>query len=400
MKRRDFLGQATILTAGAVLAGPAKSPKRKPERRNERPSMRYARLGRTGLMVSRIVHGGQFTNRQRIPLLAKLFEGGVNLFDTAHLYGGGRSEEAFGQFFSRDGRRKKVFISTKLALKEQLLAGKGIYKKAMERAETALKRLRTDHLDIIMLHGTFSLVDYVENEEWLRAAADLKKQGKVRFIGISEHTKPHEVLLKAARSGHYDMAMVAFSVARTREKEYAKSMEAALKAAVKADMGVVAIKAALKARKIVAASDDPKLKKSGCSPHQLCYRYVLDIKGVTAVACGMTNMKHVTENLAVPALELGMRRAEGLRAAARAARVCGFCGTCLDACPRGVAVQDILRFDSYRANGNRAEARRRYAALAPANRASACIGCGTCEKACPSRVPIRRRLREAHRALS
>ena len=400
MKRRDFLAQTTILTAGAVLAGSPRDPKRKLERRNERPSMRYARLGRTNLMVSRIALGGQFTNRRRIPLLAKLFEGGVNLFDTAHLYGGGRSEEAFGEFFSRDGRRKKVFISTKLALKEQLLAGKGIYKKAMERTEAALRRLRTDHIDIVILHGTFSLVDYVESEEWLRAAADLKKQGKARFIGISEHSKPHEVLLKAARSGHYDMAMVAFSVARARENEYAKSMEAALKAAEKADMGVVAIKAALRAQKIVKASDDPKLKKSGYSPHQLCYRYVLDIKGVASVVCGMTNMKHVTENLAVPTIELGLREVEGLKVAARAARVCGFCGTCLDTCPRGVAVQDILRFASYLENGNRSEARRSYAALAPAERAPACTGCGACEAACPSRVPIRQRIQEAHRALS
>jgi len=406
MERREFLRRAAV-AAGAAVAGQAASvlgAEPEPERRNEQAAMAYARLGRTNLRVSRIAHGSLHTNRERIPLLARLYEGGVNLFDTSHVYGGGRSEQAFGEFFSQDGRRKNVFIATKMDLRAHLRTAKGVYEKAMEGTEAALRRLRTDHVDIMMLHGCTTLVDYVNHEDWLRAADDLKKQGKARFIGISEHQKPAEVLTLAAASGRYDVAMVAFSLVKgtwgSLGRYDLKAMEPALEAARKADIGIVAIKAALRAEEIVASVADPKLKAKGYSPYQLCYRAVLEVPGVAAVTCGMTNLTHVTENLAVPGIQLAAGELEHLRRVAAASRVCGFCGACLEACPRGVAVQDILRFDAYASHGHRAAARADYAALPPPRRATACQGCGACERACPSRVPVRRLLQEAHRALA
>ena len=407
MERREFLRRA-VAGAGAVAFGGglsgATAGRPAAERRNERPDMTYARLGRTNLMVSRIVHGSLYTNRERIPLLARLYEGGVNFFDTSHVYGGGRSEEAFGEFFGRDGRRKSVFIGTKMDLRAQMKAGEGVYAKAMDRTESALRRLKTDYVDIMMLHGCTTLIDFVENAEWLRATEDLKKQGKARFIGFSEHAKPAEVLTRAAASGKYDVAMVAFSLVKGKwghlGRADVKSMDPALAAAGKADMGVVVIKAAARAEEILAGTADPKLKKKGFSIQQLCYRYVLGVPGVHAVTCGMTNMTHVEENLKVPAIDLAAGDVGRFRDIAAASRACGFCGTCLDACPNGIAVQDILRFHCYLGNGYRSAARAEYAALAPEQRVPACRDCGTCEEACPMRVPVRRRLREAHHALA
>ncbi len=404
MERRDFLRCAAAAAGAAAVGSNVLAQEPKAERRNEQPSMRYERLGRTNLMVSRIVHGSLHTNKERIPLLAKLYEGGVNLFDTSHVYGGGRSEEAIGEFLSGDGRRKNAFICTKMDIRPQLAAKKDVYKTAMERAEGSLRRLRTDHVDIMMLHGVTSLLDYVNDEEWLRAAEDLKKQGKVRFIGLSEHAKPAEALKLAAETGRYDVAMVAFSLIKgawgSLGRSDIKTMEPALEAARKADMGIIVMKAAAQADKIVAAVPDPKLKKEGFSPFQLCYRYVLGIKGVHAVVCGMTNMAHVEENLKVPAIELAARDIERLRRAAATAPVCGFCGACLDACPNRIAVQDILRLDGYRHHGYSAAAHAEYAALPHQRRATACQGCGACERACPQRLPLRRLIQEAHRALA
>jgi len=410
MQRRDFLRGAAaagcLAAGGGAIDGLAEAPAAKPklDRRNERAGMKYARLGRTNFMVSRITHGGLHTNTQRIPLLAKLHEGGVNLYDTGHVYGGGRSETAFGEYFSRENRRKKVFLSTKMDLRAQLRAGKGVYAKAMERAESALRRLRTDHVDLMMLHGCTTLLEYVKNPEWLRAAGDLKKQGKVRFIGFSEHQKPAETLQRAAPTGVYDMAMVAFSLVKAKWGSLGRadiqSMRPALAAARKADMGIIVMKAAARAEQIVAKVSDPKLKRKGYSPYQLCYRYVLDLPDVTAVVCGMSNMRHVTENLSVPGMKLAARQAAHLERVAAASGVCGFCGTCVDVCPNGVAVQDVLRFGGYYLHGYRAAARAQYAALAPARRADACRGCGACEAACPGRVHVRQALREVHHALA
>jgi len=407
MERREFL-RRTLVGAGAAALGTglgrAAAGEPNLERRNERPTMQYARLGRTNLMVSRIVHGSLFTNMERLPLLERLMEGGVNYFDTAWKYGGGRSEEAFGAFFSQGGRREKVFISSKVDIRPQLKAGTGVYETAMKQAETCLRRLRTDHVDIMMLHGSTTLIDWVEDPEWLRVADDLKKQGKARFIGFSEHAKPAEVLTRAAACGKYDMAMVAFSLVKGKwgslGRTDIKSMEPALAAAKKADVGIVAMKTAARANEIAAGTSDPKLKKPGFSIQQLCYRYVLGVPGVHAVVCGMTNMTHVEENLKAPAIDLAAGDVERFRDIAAASRVCGYCGTCLDACPNGIAVQDILRFHCYWGHGYRDAARAEYAALPPEQRVPACRDCGTCEEACPMRVPVRLRLREAHHALA
>jgi hypothetical protein len=407
MERREFL-RCTAAGVGAALMGnglsralAAESP---PERRNERPSMKYARLGRTNLMVSQICHGSLHTNKERLPLLARLYEGGVNLFDSSEIYGGGRSEEAIGEFLSQDNRRKSALIATKMDIRAQLKAGAGVYQTAMARAAASLKRLRTDYIDILMLHGCSTLIDWVTNEEWLRAAENLKKQGKVRFIGLSEHAKPAEVLKLVAASGRYDVAMVAFSLIKGEwpglGRTDIQAMDEALKAAKEKDVGIIVMKAALRAEDILAKVSEPKLRKSGFSTYQLCYRYVLGVPGVHAVTCGMTNMTHVEENLAVPRIDLAAGEAMHLRRVAAASRVCGFCGTCLGACPNRVAVQDILRFHGYFIHGHRAHARAEYAALEPGRQAGACRGCGRCEDKCPAGVPIRLRLREAHDALA
>jgi len=407
MERRQFLRCAAAGVSAAVMGSAlpkvwAAEPQ--VERRNERPGMTYARFGRTNFMVSRIAHGSLHTNRERIPLLARLYEGGVNFFDTAQHYAGGRSEEAFGEYFSQDGRRKNVFIATKVDIRAELKAGRNVYERTLQLAEQSLKRLRTDCVDILMLHGCTTLIDWVTQEDWLRACDDLKKQGKTRFIGVSEHAKPAEVLKLMAECGHYDAAMVAFSLIRGEwdglSRTTIQAMGDSLKLAKEKDLGIVVMKAAMKAEDIVAGVSEPRLKKQGHSPYQLCYRYVLGVPGVHAVVCGMANMTQVDENLAVPKIELAAAQIEDLRRAAACSGVCGFCGACLDACPSGVAVQDIQRFHGYYIHGYREAARADYAALAPEQRATACRGCGQCEGICPGRVPIRRRLKEAHDALA
>jgi len=78
------------------------------------------------------------------------------------------------------------------------------------------------------------------------------------------------------------------------------------------------------------------------------------------------------------------------------------CGDCLDRCPHGVPVNDVLRYQMYAENyGLEKEAMRRYARLDPARRADGCLDCpAPCEAACPFELPIRRKLLHAHRDLA
>ena len=114
-------------------------------------------LGRTGLSVSEVGFGGAgighvwgaTTDAECIRAVRRAVDLGINFFDTSPVYGGGRSEENLGQ--GLEGLRKRVFIATKVRLRtEEDLAD-------MERAvrlsvETSLKRLRTDHVDVLQIH--------------------------------------------------------------------------------------------------------------------------------------------------------------------------------------------------------------------------------------------------------
>jgi predicted aldo/keto reductase-like oxidoreductase len=88
-------------------------------------------------------------------------------------------------------------------------------------------------------------------------------------------------------------------------------------------------------------------------------------------------------------------------AAAATGDYCRMCETCMESCPAGVRIADILRFRMYYKNyGHAADARELYAALPSLQQAPACTQCRRCEQACPNRLSIVEKLQEAHDLLA
>jgi predicted oxidoreductase len=111
---------------------------------------------------------------------------GVTMFDTASVYGGGSSEAALGRALALSpGLREQLVIQTKF----MGLAGVPV----IESVEQSLKRLRTDHLDILLLHTQDPLM---EPEELAADFDELERSGKVRYFGVSNHSIPRIELLK------------------------------------------------------------------------------------------------------------------------------------------------------------------------------------------------------------
>ena len=153
--------------------------------------MKYVRLGRTGMKVSRICLGcwsyGNHADwaleidRAR-PILEKAFDLGINFFDTANVYSSGRSEEILGEVL--EDRRSDLILATKVYLN----MGEGPNDRGlsrlhiMQQIEGSLRRLRTDHVDLYQIHRW----DYdTPIDETLSTLDDLVHQGKVRYIGAS-----------------------------------------------------------------------------------------------------------------------------------------------------------------------------------------------------------------------
>ena len=149
--------------------------------------MKYKKVGRTGLKVSAIGMGtgffGSHTNEaDAMKIMDVAFEKGINLFDTANSYTGGKSEEIVGKALKN--KRHAVVLATKVANRQGPGPNDlGLSRKHIMRAvEESLRRLDTDYIDIYYAHTP----DYTTPiEETLRAFDNLVQQGKVRYIACS-----------------------------------------------------------------------------------------------------------------------------------------------------------------------------------------------------------------------
>lgn len=150
----------------------------------------YRNFGRTGVKVSPLtlgcmMFGGRTEPAESERIIDRALDAGINAFDTANMYGGGRSEEVTGAALKRDGRRKRVFLCTKVHFSmdptDPNCQGNS-RRHIVEQCEASLKRLQTDYIDLYQLHRP---QPDVAIDETLRALDDLVRAGKVRYVGSS-----------------------------------------------------------------------------------------------------------------------------------------------------------------------------------------------------------------------
>ena len=151
--------------------------------------MKYTNLGKSPLMVSRLCFGtmsfGYANDAEESERLVKTaLDLGVNFFDTAVAYTEGKSEEFLGKAVS--GVRDQVVIATKFGCRQEI--GEGINDRNSSRyhirqaVESSLRRLRTDRIDVYIMHMPHAGMNL---EETLLTLDDLVRQGKVLYIGCS-----------------------------------------------------------------------------------------------------------------------------------------------------------------------------------------------------------------------
>jgi aryl-alcohol dehydrogenase-like predicted oxidoreductase len=150
----------------------------------------YRRLGRSGLTISEIAygnwltHGGQVEEDAARACVAAALDAGITTFDTADVYAGTRAESVLGRALAGQRREgleifTKVYWPTGPGRNDRGLSRKHI----TESCHASLRRLQTDYLDLYQAHRYDSTVPL---EETMTAFADLVRQGKVLYIGVSE----------------------------------------------------------------------------------------------------------------------------------------------------------------------------------------------------------------------
>jgi predicted aldo/keto reductase-like oxidoreductase len=194
LTRRRFL-EATVGTAiGASLTTPTRA-----SAADVRNGVPYRTLGNTGENVSCIGLGGyhigmQSDEQESIRIIRTALDQGINFLDNCWDYNGGNSEIRMGKAL-QDGYRKKAFLMTKIDSHTKQGAAKQI--------DESLRRLQTDHLDLLQFHEVIRATDpeaIFGANGGMEAALAAKQQGKIRYIGFTGHKSP-EIHLKMLNMG-------------------------------------------------------------------------------------------------------------------------------------------------------------------------------------------------------
>jgi aryl-alcohol dehydrogenase-like predicted oxidoreductase len=301
--------------------------------------MNYRTLGRTGWKISEISFGawaiggawGDVSDRESLAALHAALDGGVNFFDTADVYGDGRSERLLAKL--KKERKEKFFIATKAGRRLPTQTVEGYNKKNLHAwVNRSLKNLNTHTIDLLQLHCPHPEVFY--RPEVFGILDDMVKAGKLRYYGVS--VEKVEEALKAIEFPNVQSVQIIFNIFRQRPAELffaeAQRRKVGILARVPLASGMLSGKISAASRFAkddhrnfnrhgeafdrgetfagvdfeVALATTAKLKKlvpPGASLAQLALKWILEFPAVTCAIPGAKRPAQVTENISASSLK-------------------------------------------------------------------------------------------------
>ncbi|MEO7676001.1 MAG: aldo/keto reductase [Verrucomicrobiota bacterium] len=246
--------------------------------------MIYRTLGRTGEKVSAIGLGGFHIGKQKeeeesIKIIRSAIDRGITFMDNCWDYNDGASEIRMGKAL-RDGYRQKVFLMTKIDGRSKAAAARQI--------DESLRRLQTDHIDLMQHHEIIRLEDpdrvFAEGGSQ-EAMLDAKKAGKIRYIGFTGHKDPivHLRMLETASAHqfHFDTVQMPLNV---MDAHFRSFQEKVLPELVKNGIGVLGMK---------PMGSGLILKSNTVKPIE-CLHYALNLP-TSVVITGMENLRDLDQ---------------------------------------------------------------------------------------------------------
>jgi predicted aldo/keto reductase-like oxidoreductase len=344
----------------------------------------YRTLGRTGLKVTMVSFGVMRADNPG--LISKAIRMGINHFDTANAYQKGNNEKMLGEVVKKEGGRDRLIIATKVApprdKKTAQFTADATKDNFIIKFEEGLKRLQMDYVDILYVHNIMS-PQMVFHEPTLKALTQLKKEGKVRFAGISVHQKEEEIIRETLKRDFYDVILTAYNFKKKNREAVRKSIASAFQKGI----GIVAMKTQ------VGGYDVSSL---GISPFQACLKWVLNDSHVACAIPGITNFNQLDENFAVMkqcALSQKDMKQLSYYSNFLNGHYCQGCQECVESCLQHLDIPEYMRsymyHVGYKDNDLALGLLREIAHYSPAN---VCGSCESCVARCPNGIDIKRRM--------
>ena len=376
--------------------------------------MKYRELGNTGVMVSEIGMGCEGFGEDNCSMTKELFdlaeERGVNYFD---LYTSNPAiRRAVGE--AMKGRREKFIVQSHICSVWQ----DGQYKRTRKISEVKagfaemLELLLTDYIDVGMIHYCDALSDWDEivNGGVLDYAHELKKEGKIRHIGLSSHNP--QVALKAVESGAIEVLM--FSVNPCYDLQPANEDVEELWAA-KNYSGTLTnmdpdrqrlyetcqrLGVGITVMKCFGGGDllDAKLSPAGAAlTVNQCIHYALTRPAVSSILCGYDTTAQIDQAVAYENASADEKDYASVLANAPYHSYkgqCTYCGHCKP-CPSNIDIAMVNKFyDLAKQQPTVPQSIQSHYELIP-HKAAECIACQSCESRCPFEVKIAERMKKA-----
>ena len=240
-------------------------------------------LGRTGAKVSILAFGcgSRFLMYKdedtATAILNRAIDSGITYLDTAYSYGDGESETRVGRVMA--SRRKDVWLATKIPDRTR--------EEFLRRLEARLKRLQTDHVDLVHIHSLGQEEDLAKIQApngALKGLMEAREQKMARFAGMTSHTNG-EVMAKAIERHDLDCVQMALNASRNGRFE-----ELALPAANKKNLGIIAMK--------VTGQEFLVGEGAGKADMNSLLRYSMSLPVTTAVV-GMPKPEMLAHNLEI-----------------------------------------------------------------------------------------------------
>ncbi len=385
--RREFLKKAAAGSASvaANLALTGLFPRRTfAESQSGFNRVAYRRLGSTGFKTSEVGFGCM--NMSNPDLIHAAIDYGINYIDTAHGYMNGRNEEIVGQVMKT--KRDKVFLTTKIKW--------GNPKAIPDMMETSIKRLQTDHVDLMLLHVCNSKKEIL-NEDFMKMFDDARKKGLTRFVGVSTHSNQAEVMDAAVESKFWEAVLTGYNYFSPPE------VKASIEKTRKAGLAVIGMKTLLNPSTWPwqPLKDIRKDKNGKVNASQALLKWVLDDMYVDTIIPGITTFEQLADDVAIMSLPMSFGERHtiykyGERLKGHYCRGVAGCTGCLDQCPKGVKVSDLNRCLMYADGyGDPALARENYNELPESSRVDICSECDECVVTCKNGLDLTENINRA-----
>ncbi|MBO4393568.1 MAG: aldo/keto reductase [Spirochaetales bacterium] len=317
-------------------------------------------------------------------MMETALKGGVNYFDTAYVYQNGDSERCVGQGM-KGFPRDSFYLATKFNYRAN-----PDYKAVFEEQ---LKRLQTDHIDFYLLHCLLeSNIDDYLNCGCIEYFEQMKKEGKIRYLGFSNHASP-ETLRRFADAHSWDFAQIQMNYLdwefSTAEEEYNILTER--------NIPVVVMESVRGGRLSSLTPElDAKLKEAqpDWSVLSWAFRWLMTHENVIVMLSGMSTMEQVEDNLKTFndgraltkeqsdfLIDIAHKFKEGFSVP------CTACRYCTPNCPQQLDIPAMLKVYNdykYERRWDRGAFKDYDTDKLPSN----CVGCGTCTEHCPQKIDI------------